>query len=262
MFQRHTNRLFIAAIAAGLMTPLAKGADPVPADRAPGNSNALPGAVATPDASDRSDRQFVTKAATGGLLEVKLGELAQQKASASDVKQFGQKMVDDHGKANDELKQLAQQKRIEVPSELTGEAKEHYDKFAKLSGNDFDQKYVAMMVRDHKEDIADFEKEAKNGNDPDAKAWAAKTLPTLKSHREMIQKIALDHGIDTARTAGDKQLPEAPNQGNVGNQPTNPGGTGTTGNPPATPGNNGNQPNNQGNTGTQPQQPGTPAPQK
>ena len=171
-------------------------------------------------ASDASDRGFVMKAAEGGLAEVKLGELAQQKASAQDVKDFGKRMVDDHGKANNELQQLAQNKHIEVPTELKGEQKEHYDKLAKLSGKDFDQAYIKHMVKDHDEDIAEFKTEARDGKDPDVRNWASKTLPTLQEHLQLIERVAQSNGVevDRARTASERQPPEKPTDQSKGNQ--------------------------------------------
>lgn len=240
MFISTTRKMAILALAAGLALPMTSlvHAEDRPA-LTPGN--ATPNSRAnTEDGAQAADREFVTKAVAGGMLEVKLGELAQQKASAADVKQFGQHMVDDHGKANTELKQLAEMKNVPVATELKGDEKKMYDKMAALSGEDFDKQYITGMIRDHKDDIADFEKEAKEGKDTETKAWASKTLPTLKSHYEMIQQVAQSHGVDTARTAGDKQPADRDT---------------------ANPGTTGNKPNNQGNTGIQPQQPGT-TPQK
>jgi len=142
-------------------------------------------------AADRmgSDSSFVTKAAVGGLAEVKLGTLATQKALNSDVKSFGQQMVDDHGKANDELKQLASSKGVTLPTSLDAKHQATYDKLSKLDGAAFDRAYVQEMVADHQEDVSEFRKESQSGSDSDVKAWAAKTLPTLEHHLQMIQSI-------------------------------------------------------------------------
>ncbi len=228
-------------MAAGLAMPLASvvRAEDRPA-LTPGN--ATPNKAAnTSETAQTSDREFVNKAACGGMLEVKLGELAQQKASAADIKEFGRKMVDDHGKANAELKQLAQSKNITCPAELVGDEIKMCDKLTALSGDDFDKQYISCMIKDHKEDISDFEKEAKDGKDAETKAWAAKTLPTLKSHYELIQQVAQAHGVDTARTASDKQPAHSTEPETDRTPRTAPG----------------IRPSNQGNTGTQPQQPGT-----
>jgi putative membrane protein len=153
----------------------------------------LAGTVALTQAQEPAtvspDSQFIIKAAQGGLAEVELGNLAKDHAKNSDVKDFGQKMVDDHSKANDELKALALQKNVTLPNEVDPKAKAVMSKLSGLSGDAFDRAYVKDMVADHKEDIAEFRKEANNGKDPDVKAWASKTLPTLENHLGMIQNV-------------------------------------------------------------------------
>lgn len=159
-----------------------------------------------------ADRKFVMEAAHGGMMEVELGRLATQKAMSDDVKQFGQRMVDDHGKANDELMQLASSKGITINHSMastdTGSAdskmtatstmsgddakmmKKHHEmvnKMSALSGAEFDRKYMDDMVKDHEKDVAAFERESTSGSDPDIKAWAAKTLPTLREHLRMAR---------------------------------------------------------------------------
>jgi len=135
------------------------------------------------------DKDFMVEAASGGLMEVQLGQLAQKQASGTAVKKFGQMMVNDHTKANNELAALARQKNIVVPAEPGKEAMEHIQKLQQESGANFDKDYVSLMVDDHKEDIEHFEKAAEKAKDPDIKALAAKTLPTLRHHLQMIQGI-------------------------------------------------------------------------
>jgi putative membrane protein len=160
------------------------------ANRNVGASNTNAGTSAgDTTALSSDDREFMTKAAIGGMAEVELGRMAAQKASNSDVKTFGKHMVDDHSKANDELKQLASQKGVTLPTEVDAKHKETMDRLSKLSGAAFDNAYVSEMVRDHTEDVSEFEKEASQGQNSDVKAWAAKTLPTLRSHLEMIRDI-------------------------------------------------------------------------
>ena len=136
------------------------------------------------------DSKFAKMAAMGGMDEVQLGQLAAQKASDPDVKSFGQKMVDDHSKANDQLKQIASQKGMTLPADLSTMQKHDMDKLSKLSGAAFDSAYVSMMVKDHKKDIADFQKEANSGKDSDLKGFASSTLPTLQDHLKMVQDIS------------------------------------------------------------------------
>jgi putative membrane protein len=137
-----------------------------------------------------TDKKFVMEAAVGGMEEVQLGQLAAQKATDPDVKNFGQKMVDDHSKANDQLKQVASQKGITVPSALPASKQKDVDQLSKLSGAAFDKKYVSMMVQDHKKDVAEFKKESTKAKDSDVKGFASNTLPTLQDHLKMIQDIS------------------------------------------------------------------------
>ena len=134
-----------------------------------------------------ADSTFVKEAAMGGLAEVELGRLAAQKAQSPDVKQFAQRMVDDHSKANDQLKPIAQQKGIEVPAQLTGKHKSEYDRLSKLSGAQFDRAYMQLMLQDHRKDVSDFRKESASGKDPDVKQFASQALPTLEDHLKMAQ---------------------------------------------------------------------------
>lgn len=135
------------------------------------------------------DKDFMVKAASGGLLEVELGKLAQTNASSADVKSFGKMMIADHTKANTELTTLAKAKNITVPSTPGEDAQKHIDELKAKKGAEFDKAYVDMMVDDHKEDIDEFEKAADKAKDPEIKALAAKTLPTLKEHLQKIQAI-------------------------------------------------------------------------
>ncbi len=136
-----------------------------------------------------ADKEFMNKAAQGGMAEVKLGELAASKAQSPEVKAFGQRMVVDHGKANTDLKALAAEKNITLPSDVNSEQKEMYDKLSKLSGAEFDKEYVKGMVEDHEKDVAEFQKQSTGAEDSGVKAFASKTLPTLKSHLDQIKTI-------------------------------------------------------------------------
>ena len=146
---------------------------------------ALAGSAA--GAGKGGDSDFVMKAAQGGMEEVELGQLASTQAASADVKQFGQRMVTDHGKANDELKAVAQKNGTTLPTEMSKKQQADKARLAKLNGAEFDKAYMKMMVSDHKEDIAEFEKEAKSGKDADVQAFASKTLPTLKEHLTMAE---------------------------------------------------------------------------
>ena len=146
-----------------------------------------------------ADKSFVEKAAIGSMAEVQMGKLAQQKAGSDQVKQFGTRMVDDHSKANDDLKQVASHKGITLPSDLDAKHKNKMAKLEKLSGAQFDRAYMDDMVADHKQDVAEFRKEANSGKDSDIKAFAAKTLPTLEDHLKMAQST--DSAVKASKTA-------------------------------------------------------------
>lgn len=138
------------------------------------------------------DQKFIENAAAGGQMEVDLGKLAADKASSDDVKKFGQQMADDHSKANDELKQLASQKGVDLTKAMDGATKKSQkasDKLSKSSGDAFDKAYMSMMVKDHEKDVKEFEEASKDADDADLKAWAGKTLPTLQHHLEMAKDI-------------------------------------------------------------------------
>jgi putative membrane protein len=146
-----------------------------------------------------SDRDFAFEAARGGIAEVRLGELAVDRASEPAVKRFGQRMINDHSRANRELMDLLRKKGWELPfspKELSGKYKDTYDDLAKHSGADFDRAYMRCMVHDHEEDVAHFEKEAKNGDDADVKAFAGRVLPVVKEHLTMARDLAGKVGAD------------------------------------------------------------------
>jgi len=153
-----------------------------------------------------NDNTFVTKAAQGGLAEVELGKLAVEKASSDQVKQFGQRMVDDHGKANEELKTLAQQKNITVPTDIGAKEKALRDHLTKLSGPAFDRAYMSAMLSDHKKDVGEFRVESTSGKDADIKAFAAKTLPTLEQHLKLAEDA--NKAVGTSGTMPSKKSPK------------------------------------------------------
>jgi putative membrane protein len=153
------------------------------------NANISSNSANSNKASMTGDNDFMMKAAQGGMAEVELGRLAATKATNAEVKKFAQKMIEDHSNANTELKALATKKGVTLPADVGSEHKALMDKLKNLSGADFDKAYVSAMVDDHKKDVSEFEKESTGGTDADTKAFAAKTLPTLKTHLEMIQGI-------------------------------------------------------------------------
>jgi putative membrane protein len=137
----------------------------------------------------QQDEEFAQKAAEGGLMEVQFGQLAQQQAKDEQVVQFGQRMVQDHGQANEKLISIAEQKALQLPRELPGDMQQKYDEMQQLSGAEFDQAYMDEMVEDHEKDIKLFEQQAEGGKDPDLRAFAEETLPTLRAHLELAKQV-------------------------------------------------------------------------
>lgn len=165
-------------------------------DSSPAAQSSTPAATTSADASHSnssqlraSDRRFVKKAAEGGMAEVELGQLAQEKASSFEVKQFAKRMVTDHSKANDELKQIASSKGVTLPSRLSAKDKATKEKLSNLSGKDFDNAYMRDMVKDHTKDVAEFQKESTSAHDPAVKNFASQTLPTLQIHLKDAKEI-------------------------------------------------------------------------
>jgi len=134
------------------------------------------------------DLEFARKAAEGGLMEVQFGELAQEQAKDEQVVQFGERMVQDHGQANEKLKAIAEQKGIQLPQELPEDAQQKYEELQQLSDAEFDKAYMDEMVKDHEEDVEAFEQQAQSGEDPDLRAFAEETLPTLREHLELAKE--------------------------------------------------------------------------
>ncbi len=130
---------------------------------------------------------FMMEAAKGGMAEVELSRVATTKSQNADVKKFAQQMIQDHTNANTELKQLAGKKNITLPTELDAPHKAIKDRLSGLSGAEFDKEYVNAMVTDHEKTVALFQSQANGGTDADAKAFAAKTLPKLQGHLDMIK---------------------------------------------------------------------------
>jgi putative membrane protein len=135
-----------------------------------------------------ADEQFVMEAAAGGMYEVEAGQIGTNKGTSSHVKMVAQQMVKDHSKANDELMQIAKRKAVAMPPTLTGEQQEMIRKLNNLQGSEFDREYLKQQEKAHRDTIAKFQAEARNGRDPEIKQFAAQTLPTLQEHLRMITK--------------------------------------------------------------------------
>lgn len=141
------------------------------------------------DNNQNKDQEFIEDAAHSGLMEVELGRYAQQNAQNPRVKNYAAMMVKDHSKANDELKALAAQKNITVPTALDDKHMEKMNDMKEKRGAEFDKAYMNEMADEHEKDVDKFKRHAENGNDPDIKAFAAKTLPILLMHQDSAKNI-------------------------------------------------------------------------
>lgn len=145
----------------------------------------------------RADSKFIQSVMEGNLAEVQLGKLAQEKGGDPQIRQFGERMVNDHGQAVKELQQLATNKGLSVNEDLSGSHLRMRDRMAKLQPTAFDREYVKEMVKDHKKDVAEFKRMSGNAKDPELKAWVVKTLPTLENHLQTVEN--LDRSLTAAK---------------------------------------------------------------
>jgi putative membrane protein len=153
-----------------------------------------PGTAATPQQA--GDQEFVSKALQGGDIEVQLGQLAQQKSQSQDVKQFGQKMVQDHSQMGDKwFKPLAKQLGVSEPKGPSKKDKKLIAKLEGLSGNDFDTEYIKAMVKDHQDDLKDFQSETQMAQDPNVKQVAQQGQNVISQHLQMIEQVAKNHNV-------------------------------------------------------------------
>jgi putative membrane protein len=141
-------------------------------------------------AMSKDDLTFLQKATSCGLAEVALGRMTQQNAQSAQVKEFGLRMVADHGEANKELQKIAKSQKLDLPKTPTSEDKAAEDRLGALKGAEFDAAYSEDMVKDHQKDLAVFQHEAESGQDPALKAFAQKTLPRIQQHLQMAQAIS------------------------------------------------------------------------
>ena len=198
-----TPALLLAALLYGQGMNSPQGQYPQ-GQRSPGlnpNSNMQNEPTTMPE-SVFSDEDFAKDAAQGGLTEVRLGQLAEEKGSNDAVKNFGRRMVEDHSKANEQLKDVAVHEKLKLPTELSKKNQKNYDRLSQLSGDAFDRAYARDMVRDHENDIVAFKQEASNGQNQAIKTFALQTLPTLEDHLKMAREMEQGLGKATGKSGG------------------------------------------------------------
>ena len=153
------------------------------------------------ESRDNPDKEFVTKAARGGLAEVNLSELAARYTRNPRVVEFARLMIADHAQANRELIALANRKGIGLPEKMDEKHQKLWEKLAKMKGDEFDHAYMEGMLKDHEEVVQLFETESKEGKDEVFKGWATRTLPTLKKHLEMARDLSKKEKGDKGKEA-------------------------------------------------------------
>lgn len=149
-----------------------------------------------------ADKKFIEEAAEGGMAEVEMGRLGAEKAQNAEVKQFAQKILQDHQQANEELMKIAEQKGVTLEKEVSKKNQRMMEHMRGLSGAEFDRMYVEHMVKDHEKDIKEFEKAANKGKDAEVKNFAQQTLPKLREHLQTAQSLAQTTGAKVSEPAG------------------------------------------------------------
>jgi putative membrane protein len=216
----------------GTPSTQSQGTDQTPANRTPSDrddkSNAATSSRNVADESmvSPTDRQFMMEAAMGGLMEVQLAQIAQKKAESDEVKKLAEHIEKEHTKANQELKTIAEQRGVELPTTLDAKHQAKIDKLSRLSGAEFDKAYSKEMVKDHKKDVSKFEKASRNVMDTSLREFADKTLPNLREHLQMAQTSQSSSGT-RARTADQSSATQSTtdSQSNTGTQSSTPSGT-------------------------------------
>jgi putative membrane protein len=191
-----------SVVAMGLALFLSAGCsrtrDNTAADRsgAPATDRSGAATERAPSQADRNtgmlsaqDRDFAMKAAQGGMTEVEMGNLAQQRGASEQMKEYGRKLVQDHTRMNNDLKDIAGKENITLPTDISADQRRTIDRLSKLSGTQFDREFAKESVKDHRADIDEFRKEATSGDDQSLKNFASSNIPTLQDHLNMAESL-------------------------------------------------------------------------
>jgi len=200
IYGKKTLALASAMLLCGSMGLAQRGGAPSPSQspgQNPGMDPTLNG-VQTPGQPSGNDRIFVRKAMQGSMAEIQLGQLTLQKSNNDQVKQFAQKMIDDHTRMGDQMKPVAQQAGVTVPTEPSKKDKATMAKMQALSGSAYDQAYIKDMIKDHKQDLSEFQAEASSGQDPAVKDAANQGSQVISQHLQMAQQLAKDQNVNMA----------------------------------------------------------------
>ena len=182
-------------------SPMGGGSSP----NMPNQTRTQPEGMNTPQAGPATpgdsmkDKMFVRKAMAGGLAEVQMGQLAAQKGSSDQVKSFGQKMVDDHTKLNQQMMPIAEQMGVKTPAKLEKKDQAEYDKLNGLAGAEFDKEYLSFMVKDHHKDLEAFRAEMGSTQDPTLKTAVQQGAQVIDQHAQMVDTLAQQNGISVPK---------------------------------------------------------------
>ncbi len=204
---------FLLFAAVCITSPFALAQSPADGQTSGAAINSTPGTTTIPNPADqlgnmggvKSDQQvaidkiFVKKAMQGSLAQVQLGQLTLEKSNNDQVKQFARKMIDGHTKLNEQMKPVAQQLSVEIPTEVSKKDKALIGKMEALSGAAYDQAYIKDIVREHKRDLSEFQMEASNGHSPSVKDAAMQGSKAISEHLQMAQQLAKDQNVDLAK---------------------------------------------------------------
>jgi len=182
----HTSHALLGGLAAvAAMASLTASAQPAVGQ----SSRAAPPSSQPSSVQLAEESKFLQEAIRGNTAEVKMGELAKERAQSKDVRDYGQMLIDDHSKGNKKATEIARRMNISAPTEESAEQKQERDAMAKLSGSEFDTTFLSHMVQDHQEDIAKYTAQAQNGDSSKITDFANDSLPTLKEHLSKAQSI-------------------------------------------------------------------------
>ena len=204
---------FLLFAAVCITPPFALAQSPADGQTSGAAINSTPGTTTIPNPADqlgnmggvKSDQQvaidkiFVKKAMQGSLAQVQLGQLTLEKSNNDQVKQFARKMIDGHTKLNEQMKPVAQQLSVDIPTEVSKKDKALIGKMQALSGPAYDQAYIKDIVREHKHDLSEFQMEASNGHNPSVKDAAMQGSKAISEHLQMAEQLAKDQNVDLAK---------------------------------------------------------------
>ena len=196
-----------------LSTPASQTQQPNRSPQMPTPAPSMQDSIGHPNdtAQEMKDKMFLRKAGEGGLAQVQLGKLAVEKASSQDVKDFGQKMVDEHTKMNNDMAPIAGSMGVMLPKKMTKDDQAEYDRLNGMSGDDFDKEYLAYMVKDHHEDLREFRVEAVSTSDPALKEAVDKGAGVIRAHMVMVDKLARAKGVPTPGHSANRPAPPSNN---------------------------------------------------